>query len=120
VACVAHHEGCFGTALARIRVEKDETCGLDRPHVCRLCHPAPCLAACPTGALYRDEKTGAIRVRGGSEPELTCTGCGVCVQACPFQMIALHPQTGVALVCDLCGGDPACVKRCATAAIAYA
>ena len=118
-ACVAHHEGRFGTALARIRVEKDETRGLDRPHVCRLCRPAPCLAACPTGALYRDEQTGAIRVRVDSDSEATCSGCGACLQACPFQMIALHPQTGVALVCDLCGGDPACVKRCATAAIAY-
>jgi Fe-S-cluster-containing hydrogenase component 2 len=34
-------------------------------------------------------------------------------------MVALHPETGLALVCDLCGGDPACVKRCATGAIVY-
>jgi Fe-S-cluster-containing hydrogenase component 2 len=32
---------------------------------------------------------------------------------------ALHPETGLVLICDLCGGDPACVKRCATTAIAY-
>jgi hypothetical protein len=35
-------------------------------------------------------------------------------------MVELHPETGVALICDLCGGDPACVKRCATGAIVYA
>jgi Fe-S-cluster-containing hydrogenase component 2 len=34
-------------------------------------------------------------------------------------MADLHPQTGMALICDLCGGDPACVKRCATGAIVY-
>jgi Fe-S-cluster-containing hydrogenase component 2 len=34
-------------------------------------------------------------------------------------MVALHPQTGLALICDLCGGDTACVKRCATGAIVY-
>jgi Fe-S-cluster-containing hydrogenase component 2 len=34
-------------------------------------------------------------------------------------MAALHPETGLALICDLCGGDPACVKRCATGAIVY-
>jgi hypothetical protein len=34
-------------------------------------------------------------------------------------MVALHPETGLALICDLCGGDPACVKRCATGAIAW-
>jgi Fe-S-cluster-containing hydrogenase component 2 len=35
-------------------------------------------------------------------------------------MAVLHPETGMALICDLCGGDPACVKRCATGAIVYA
>lgn len=117
VACVAQHEGRFGTAQARIRVVKDEPRGLDRPQVCRLCRPAPCLAACAAGAIYRDGRTGAIRVRVDSEP--ACTGCGACVPACPFGMVALHPETGRALICDLCGGDPACVKRCATEAIGY-
>jgi Fe-S-cluster-containing hydrogenase component 2 len=113
VACVAAHEGRFGTAAARLRVVKDETRGLDAPRVCRLCDPAPCMAACPTGALTRDAVTGAICV--GSE----CVGCGNCVAACPFEMASLHPQTGLALICDLCGGDPSCVKRCATQAITY-
>jgi hypothetical protein len=34
-------------------------------------------------------------------------------------MAALHPETGLPLICDMCGGDPACVKRCATGAIVY-
>jgi epoxyqueuosine reductase QueG len=34
-------------------------------------------------------------------------------------MAALHPRTGLSLICDLCGGDPACFKRCATGAIVY-
>ena len=49
-----------------------------------------------------------------------CIGCSECVAACPFGMANLHPQTGLALICDLCHGDPACVKRCATRAIVYA
>ena len=113
VACVAHHERWFGVSTARIRVVKDEPRGLDVPHVCRLCQPAPCIAACPAGALSRDEATGAIRVT------TACTGCGACVRACPFEMAALSPHTGTALICDLCGGDPSCVKRCATQAITY-
>ena len=48
-----------------------------------------------------------------------CIGCAACVDACPFGMAALHPESGLALICDLCGGDPACVKRCATGAIVY-
>ena len=114
VVCVAHHEGRFGTARARIRVTKIEPLGLDHPHVCRLCRPAPCAGACPTGALVRDGSTGAILLHAGE-----CIGCSACVDACPFGAASLHPDTGVALICDLCQGDPACVKRCATGAIAY-
>ncbi len=112
--CVAYHDRRFGIATARIRVTKVEALGVDRPHVCRLCRQAPCIAACPTAALFVDEDTGAILLHSED-----CIGCSACMDACPFGVAALHPETGLALICDLCGGDPACVKRCATAAIAY-
>lgn len=114
VACVAQHEGRFGTSAARIRVSKAEAIGLDRPHVCRQCRQAACIEACAIGALYRDEATGAIL----QVPD-RCTGCGACVEACPFGMAIPHPETGRALICDLCGGDPECVKRCASLAITF-
>lgn len=126
VACVAHHEGRFGTAAARIHVVKVETLGVDQPHVCRQCGAAqgaasaPCVAACPVGALSKDEQTGAIRVDVDPASASACICCAACVDACPFGMAVLHPETGAALICDLCGGDPACVKRCATGAIVYA
>jgi Fe-S-cluster-containing hydrogenase component 2 len=60
-----------------------------------------------------------MRVQTDVASDSACTGCGTCVQACPFGMIALSSETGTALICDLCGGDPSCVKRCATGAIAY-
>jgi Fe-S-cluster-containing dehydrogenase component len=72
------------------------------------------------GALSKDERTGAIRVDTDPASPSACIGCAACVDACPFGMAALHPETGVAILCDLCGGDPACVKRCATGAIVYA
>ncbi len=114
VACVVRHDGRFGTATARLRVAKADASGADHPHVCRLCRRAPCVAACPSGALYRREARGAVLLRAER-----CDGCRACVEACPFGMVALHPEAGVALICDLCGGEPACVKRCATGAIQY-
>ena len=114
VACVAWHEGRFGISTARIQVTKIEALGVDHPHVCRLCRRPPCVTACPTQALYKDETTGAVLLRPDD-----CIGCSACVDACPFGMAALHPETGMVLICDLCGGDPACVKRCATGAIVY-
>lgn len=115
VACVAKHDGRFGLATARIRVTKVEPLGVDHPHVCRLCQRPLCVEACPTGALHKDGTTGAVLL----SPD-DCIGCSACVDACPFGMVALHPETGLAVICDLCGGDPACVKRCATGAIMYA
>lgn len=115
-ACVAWHEGRFGTATARIRVTKIDHLGVDHPHVCRLCRRAPCVAACPTEALYKDGASGMGAVLLYADD---CIGCSACVDACPFGIATLHPQTGLALICDLCGGDPACVKRCATGAIVY-
>ncbi len=115
VACVARHDGLFGTSSARLYITKVEPQGLEEPHVCRLCGRPPCVDACPTRVLYKHEATGAVLLR----PE-DCDGCSACVDACPFDMVALHLENGLALICDLCGGDPACVKRCATGAIAYA
>jgi carbon-monoxide dehydrogenase iron sulfur subunit len=120
VACAAHHEGRFGTAAARIHVVKIEPLGIDQPHACRQCVRAPCMSACPVGALSKDERTGAILVDVDVSSATACIGCAACVDACPFGMAALHPERGVAIICDLCSGDPACVKRCATGAIVYA
>jgi Fe-S-cluster-containing dehydrogenase component len=58
---------------------------------------------------------GVVRVKAED-----CIGCSACVDECPFGMVMLHPERGLPLICDLCGGDPACVKRCATKAIIYA
>jgi carbon-monoxide dehydrogenase iron sulfur subunit len=114
VACVARHEGRFGVSAARLRVVKNEPLGLDNPQVCHLCGKAPCLAACPAGALTRDSITGAI-VLGAD----ACDRCLACVKACPFGMVAVHRETGLPLICDLCGGEPACVLRCPTGALYY-
>ena len=115
VVCVAQHEGSFGTAAARIHVTKIEPLGVDHPYLCRLCSDAPCLDACPEDALYRDATTGAILLVSDD-----CLGCSACADACPFGAVTLHPETGLALICDLCGGEAACIKRCATGAILFA
>ena len=44
--------------------------------------------------------------------EKACKGCDWCIQACPHGGIALHPDKGIAIACDLCNGEPQCVESC--------
>jgi len=34
------------------------------------------------------------------------------VEACPGRVPHLHPGRNTIVICNLCGGDPACVKEC--------
>lgn len=112
LACSLGHTGEYSPAESRIQVEKDEPRGLDEPQVCRQCGVALCVEVCPHGALSRQEETRAVLV-----DEDLCTGCGLCVKACPFAGVRLWEEK--ALICDLCQGDPACVKACVTGALQF-
>ncbi|MCR4403299.1 MAG: TIGR04076 family protein [Firmicutes bacterium] len=114
LVCSFSHERKFSDLLSRIRVDKFDEDGVDRPLVCRQCGIARCVEACPNEALSRDPRTRSVVVDAAR-----CAGCGACAEACPFDAVAFHPDTGIPLICDLCGGDPECVKRCPTHALAY-
>jgi formate dehydrogenase iron-sulfur subunit len=97
--------------------------GMDRwlfaSDVCKHCSNAGCLDACPTGALIRTEFETVI-VQSD-----VCNGCGYCVTACPFGVIARDPYDGRAAKCTLCydrlqdGLEPACAKACPTDSIQF-
>ena len=83
--------------------------------VCKHCTESACLDVCPTGALFRTE-FGTVVVQDD-----VCNGCGYCVPACPFGVIARREDDGQAHKCTLCydrlgaGLEPACAKACPTA-----
>ncbi len=87
--------------------------------VCKHCERAGCLEACPTGAILRTEH-GSVYV----QPDI-CNGCGYCVPACPFGVIAKREDDGRAFKCTLCydrlqgGMEPACAKACPTDSIQF-
>ena len=112
MGCSFSHEALYSPSLARLHVVKLEDLGVDRPIVCLRCAKAPCVSACPEEAILQDPGTKVVRVDGDK-----CVGCGLCVEACVSGVIQLHPEKEIPLLCDLCGGDPECSKRCPTGAL---
>lgn len=81
-----------------------------RTESCHHCAAAPCMAACPVGALSRDENGFVVTDRE------KCVGCGACARACPYQIPRI--DSGRKMVkCDGCEGDPACVAICPAGAL---
>jgi formate dehydrogenase iron-sulfur subunit len=87
--------------------------------VCKHCTHAACLDVCPTGSLFRTE-FGSVVVQ-----QDICNGCGYCVSACPYGVIAKREGDGRAFKCTLCydrlgaGQEPACAKACPTDSIQF-
>jgi formate dehydrogenase iron-sulfur subunit len=87
--------------------------------VCKHCTNAGCLDACPTGALIRTEFETVVLQAD------VCNGCGYCVPACPFGVVARDHDDGRAGKCTLCydrledGLEPACAKACPTDSIQF-
>jgi anaerobic carbon-monoxide dehydrogenase iron sulfur subunit len=97
-----------------IRIHEDLQNGIYTPVTCHLCNDAPCIAVCPSAALSRNVETGAIIV-----DEDNCSGCKLCIESCEFGAIFLNRDKNIADVCDLCNGDPKCVKYCMQEALVF-
>jgi formate dehydrogenase iron-sulfur subunit len=105
-----------GTALPFFNSDR----WLMQSDVCKHCVNAPCLEACPTGSIIRTE-FDTVYVQ-----QDICNGCGYCIVACPFGVIA-RDQYGdrKAHKCTLCydrlkeGFEPACAKVCPTDSIQF-
>lgn len=103
-------ERCVGCSACQIACKLENTVGEDSflsyhevvttgkfpqvsykyiPTMCNHCADAPCVAACPVGALY---KRDGLTLH---DPE-RCIGCGACVAACPYGMVTLRDAAGYA------------------------
>ncbi|MEN6319944.1 MAG: 4Fe-4S dicluster domain-containing protein [Syntrophaceae bacterium] len=110
-ACSVYHTGVVRPSVSRIHVLKYKD-SIDVPVLCWHCNDAPCIEACPTTpkSIVADSKHNGIILN-----EKTCLGrkCLKCQEACPAEYVWVNPDTGQPLICDMCGGDPECVKACA-------
>jgi carbon-monoxide dehydrogenase iron sulfur subunit len=83
---------------------------------CQHCEEAPCVYSCITGALYRDDGSGIVRL-----DEEKCIGCWTCVLVCPLGAIRRDKNQTKTIKCDLCEGEdiPVCVANCPNEALLY-
>ena len=117
VACKAEKRLPAGVSLIRLvqvgpTGEFPELSMYYLPVACQQCAKPACAAACPEDAISATPQ-GIVAV----DPAL-CTGCGDCLEPCPYGAIVFDRGDRVARKCDLCaelfavGKQPACVAVC--------
>jgi Fe-S-cluster-containing hydrogenase component 2 len=106
-ACtVEKGEGIWNPIRSRIRVVRMAPV-FNFALTCRGCVDARCVKACPENAITQSAVNNLLII-----DEKKCKGCDWCVQACPHGGIALHAETGKAIACNLCNGEPKCIESC--------
>ena len=125
VSCTTANDVPEGLHRNWVRVRQPDVAaarpgGQFQPGACMHCEHPTCVAVCPTGATWRNGKTGEVVL-----DRALCIGCGSCVRACPYDARYLHPVKRVADKCDFCasrraqGLEPACIGTCPTRARAF-
>ncbi len=83
------------------------------PRICNHCANPSCVAACPSGAIYKRGEDGIVLI-----DQEKCRGWRACVAACPYKKIYYNWKTGKSEKCILCfprletGQPPACFHSC--------
>lgn len=79
---------------------------------CHHCNDPVCRAACPAEAIKKDDVTGYVTI-----DQMLCIGCKSCMYACPISIPQMGRGLKIMVKCDMCGGDPECLKVCSAKAI---
>jgi len=98
--------------LSRIQIVPSE--GGYELAMCRQCGDPECVQNCPAAALSKNESSGVVEWDGSK-----CVDCLLCTLGCAYGGIAYAAPAGHVVKCDMCGGDPACVRACASGALKH-
>ena len=112
MVCSLATTGAIAPTKSRIRVYVFAEEFKHIPLTCFQCADAPCVKVCPAGALLQGD--GLVRF-----VKSACIGCRMCMLACPFGVIAFDSEERVIAKCDICDGDPECVRFCACGALTF-
>ena len=92
-----------------------------RPHLCMHCDQAPCMASCPIPNAIYQRADGMVII----DP-VKCTGCRLCVEACPYDVIFFNEGLNLAQKCTGCAhllddgwDEPRCADACPTLCLKF-
>ena len=83
------------------------------PRICNHCLNPACVAACPSGALYKRGEDGIVLIN-----QKRCRAWRLCITACPYKKVYYNWKTGKSEKCILCyprvetDQAPACMHSC--------
>ena len=83
------------------------------PRICNHCLNPGCVAACPSGAIYKRGEDGIVLV-----DQTVCRAWRMCVSSCPYKKVYYNWSSGKSGKCILCyprletGQAPACFHSC--------
>jgi len=83
------------------------------PRLCEHCLNPTCVAACPSGAIYKREEDGIVLI-----DQDQCRGWRMCISGCPYKKIYYNWQTGKSEKCIFCyprievGQPTVCSETC--------
>jgi len=83
------------------------------PRMCNHCLNPACVAACPSGAIYKRGEDGVVLIN-----QEACRAWRMCITACPYKKVYFNWYTGKSEKCILCyprietGQAPACMHSC--------
>ena len=112
-ACAHAKSGDFDHVASRIQVLPAANDGFELA-LCRQCADPGCVSVCPAAALEKHAVSGVVAWDGTK-----CVDCLLCTVGCVYAGIAYDERTGRVAKCDLCGGNPACVKACGDGALRH-
>ena len=97
----------------RVKLEFEQAYMFYLPRICEHCLNPACVAACPSGAMYKRSEDGIVLV-----DQDACRGWRMCVTGCPYKKVYFNHRTGKAEKCTLCyprievGLPTVCAETC--------
>lgn len=81
----------------RVKLEFEQAFMFYLPRICEHCLNPACVAACPSGAMYKRSEDGIVLV-----DQDACRGWRMCVTGCPYKKVYFNHRTGKAEKCTMC------------------